>query len=172
VDEVWLPLEDSKYLVSNMGRVQGPRSLLRPTLRKGYWGVAIYLREGNTLVRRTTSVHRLVASVFCDRGEGKSQVNHIDGNKQNNFYKNLEWVTPLENSQHDVRTGLHNVKGENCGMSKLDPSQVSFIRDLYAYSEKLATSKVDKIFSSTRLAKIFGVTHSTIGRIIRKETWN
>lgn len=53
-------------------------------------------------------VHRLVANVFVPNpnSETKDQVNHKDGNKRNNHYTNLEWVTGLENMQHAVATGL------------------------------------------------------------------
>lgn len=49
---------------------------------------------------KTYSVHRLVASAFCHRDEGKDYVNHIDGNKQNNKASNLEWCTCSENEKH------------------------------------------------------------------------
>ena len=48
-------------------------------------------------------VHRLVARFFIgmppETGE-KWTVNHIDGNKLNNHYTNLEWVTYKENIRH------------------------------------------------------------------------
>lgn len=43
-------------------------------------------------------VHRIVATAYCENKDNKQYVNHIDENRQNNYYKNLEWVTPKENN--------------------------------------------------------------------------
>lgn len=51
-------------------------------------------------------VHRLVAQAFIPNPDGKEEVNHIDGDKDNNFYTNLEWVSSTENKAHAVETGL------------------------------------------------------------------
>ena len=53
-------------------------------------------------------IHRLVAQYFIPNPEGKKQVNHIDGNKKNNHYANLQWVTNQENMIHAVSNGLTN----------------------------------------------------------------
>ena len=55
---------------------------------------------------RPVAVHRLVAECFCERPPGNVEVNHKDGNKLNNHFSNLEWVTHLENVRHAYRTGL------------------------------------------------------------------
>lgn len=67
--------------------------------------------------RKMLYIHRLIATLFVNRTNG-GQVNHKDGDKQNNHYKNLEWVTPKENMQHARDTGLHNQSGVNNPSSK------------------------------------------------------
>ena len=48
-------------------------------------------------------VHRLVAFHFCNPPMNFEQltVNHIDGNRKNNWAGNLEWVTYAANNQHE-----------------------------------------------------------------------
>lgn len=55
--------------------------------------------------------HRLVAEHFLDT-EPNECVNHIDGNKLNNHYTNLKWVTFKQNSEHASKTGLINKSSE------------------------------------------------------------
>ncbi len=58
-----------------------------------------YLRVSlcrNGVVKRVF-VHRLVAQHFVEGYEEGRVVNHIDGDNQNNWAYNLEWVTPSEN---------------------------------------------------------------------------
>lgn len=44
--------------------------------------------------------HRIVAELFIDNENNLPVVNHLDGNKNNNHYSNLEWCTSQENEIH------------------------------------------------------------------------
>ena len=103
--EEWRDVENTsgEYQVSNRGRVKslknGKETILNGWIQNtGYKTVSINNKK--------ESVHRLVAKAFVPNPHNKRFVNHIDGNKQNNLYTNLEWVTPKENVQHAYRIGL------------------------------------------------------------------
>ena len=121
--EIWKLIEGfENYEVSSMGRVRSlnykqteETKILKPGKVKGYLKVDL-CKNGK---RYTKQVHRLVANAFISNLENKPQVNHIDGNKQNNKVENLEWCTNLENQQHAWETGLHKaIIGKNHYRSK------------------------------------------------------
>ena len=58
-------------------------------------------------------VHRLVALTFINGGGDEFQVNHKDGNKENNHVCNLEWCTSQENHSHAMINNLKSVKDKN-----------------------------------------------------------
>ena len=53
-------------------------------------------------------IHVIVAETFCVKNSSdKLEVNHCDGNKLNNNYKNLKWVTHSDNLKHAYKHKLH-----------------------------------------------------------------
>lgn len=69
---------------------------------KGYLQIHT-TRNGKQYMRY---IHRLVAECYLDNPKGLREVNHIDGNKQNNSVENLEWCTTRDNHLHAYKTGL------------------------------------------------------------------
>lgn len=93
------------YFIDEEGRVfnsKWSKEVKHRHLVNGY--LSLNLRKDGKLWHKL--VHRLVAEAFIPNPENKPQVNHKDGNKQNNSVENLEWVTSAENNDHAFRIGL------------------------------------------------------------------
>jgi hypothetical protein len=84
-----------------------PPAFLKQQDNNGYQQVSVKLNAGS---RGLLYVHRLVAERFIPNPEGKSDVNHLDGNKANNDVCNLAWCTKSENTRHAYATGLMKAK--------------------------------------------------------------
>lgn len=97
---------DSLYKINRLGDIISIKTdikeecKLNPYLVKGYPTVKLYINGRQT--SKQLLIHRLVAIQFIQNPENKPQVNHIDGNKLNYNYKNLEWVTARENQTHMI----------------------------------------------------------------------
>ena len=108
--KIWKSVENYKnsYEVSTDGDVRriGNEKMLTPRKHtNGYLRVS--LCEGGTV--KDFYIHRLVAAAFIENNLNKTDVNHIDGNKQNNMLQNLEWLTRSENQIHAFKTGLNKI---------------------------------------------------------------
>jgi len=115
--EIWKDIKgyEGLYQVSNEGRVKAlsrvvksrwgtPKPLKEKEIREvvdslGYSRLSLS-KDGNVKAHK---IHRLVAEAFLF---GEGQINHIDGNKQNNHVSNLEFCTQRENNIHAQETGL------------------------------------------------------------------
>lgn len=129
-------------------------------LKNGYW-------KAHTTVNKkmvNVLVHRLVAIKFIPNPFGLPQVNHKDGNKDNNHKDNLEWVTQQENMTHAKENGLlNNLVGEHHGCSKLTEEKITLIKTLYVPRSRC--------FGTRGLGRRFGVDQSTISVIVNNKSW-
>ena len=121
LDCIFVPVRglEGLYEVSNTGLVKSLRyfgnskkcGILRPRWFTGprnsgrYASVRLISKSRGIDEQRR--IHRMVAEAFVSgRTQERNEVNHIDGNTENNAAYNLEWVTRSENQKHAVRTGL------------------------------------------------------------------
>ncbi len=103
IQEEWKEIigYEGKYLISNLGRVataSNSKSRKLKILKPGrsdmqYLRVILFKNAKDT----NQYIHRLVAIHFISNPNNLPVVNHIDGNKINNRYDNLEWCTQKEN---------------------------------------------------------------------------
>lgn len=148
-----------RYSVSNLGNVRSDISGKILSQRKASNGyLRVNLRTGKIAYEKPTviHVHRLVAEAFLPPIAGKTYVNHIDGNKENNNVQNLEWCTPQENSEHAYKTKSdyrqecndNIIKAQNACRKKII---------------KLSNGKVEALYNSkVEAAKALGVNEKTV----------
>jgi hypothetical protein len=128
--EIWKTVKGhSKYEISNYGRLRGgknPDYIHKGAKDKdGYILVLMKCDEKGKYARNRLSrrLHRVVAEHFIPNPYELPQINHKDGNKENNHIDNLEWITVQDNILHCHATGLHDEANimNSKRVAKVDP---------------------------------------------------
>lgn len=120
--------------------------ILRPGIRAGYLGVHLW-KNGKG---QNAYIHRLVAETFVPNPENKPQVNHKDGDRMNNYFKNLEWTTSSENHKH----AHHVLKRKRSGCCS--PSK-----------SILCTTTKQTFASQSEAARALGLHVSNISKVVK-----
>lgn len=99
--EIWkeIPGYNGRYLISQTGVVYSRylKREMKPANRgNGYY----FVRLCNKGVMKNLMIHRLVAAAFVPNPDGLPEIDHIDGNKKNNVYTNLRYVSHLDNMRN------------------------------------------------------------------------
>ncbi len=107
--EEFIPVKgfETKYMISKTGKVYSlwTKKLMHPeTDKDGYLRISVVLNGK----KKHKSIHQLVAMTFIDNPNNLPQVNHRNGNRQDNRVENLEWCTNHENLLHAF---THNYNG-------------------------------------------------------------
>lgn len=119
------------YYVNEYGLIYSKNSkrfIMHLITPYGYRAVSITDAFG---IRRQTQVHRIVYYAhkqIIDPHE--LQINHKDGNPCNNYYLNLEELTPLENTRYSMFV-------LNTRSNSWEPSEIEYICDQMANKQKL-----------------------------------
>lgn len=144
------------YEVSSLGkirRVEGGRAnakvgrILKNLTAKGVEYEYVHL-FGYDLKSKTKRIHVLVAEAFLGPRPLNYQVNHIDGNKRNNNYQNLEYLTPHEHMRHTIE--VLNLKRK---FTDNDIDQMRYLRE-------------EEKFTYKDIADVFGVDTKTVWNIL------
>lgn len=155
------------YEVSNYGRI---KSLSRPMVRIGaYVSKEIYLKLVKSKrygylnvtlcnankIGKQKRIHQIVVEAFIGDVKIGYQINHIDGNKENNKLCNLEIITASENIKHAYKTGLIG-SNEDHPRAKFSNEKIIEMRNLF-YNRK---------YTCRQLSEINGVNNTTMNRIL------
>ena len=98
-------------------------------------------------------VSRLVAQAFIPNQDNKPEVDHLDGDSENNHVSNLKWVTKTENRQHETATGIFNYSDQG--------------RKINALRQKLVTNETGQVYKSATFASLlFGKSATVISSSI------
>lgn len=174
-EEIWkdIPGWEGLYQASNLGNIKGVDRWV-----VGKDGKSYHIKESIRLLHSTPTceylvvvlsrnrhfsnhlVHVLVCSAFHGKREGLLEVNHIDGNKQNNRPENLEWVSRVQNQRHAMQTGLRRDSGGDNSRSFFTNDTAILIRKRFANGEKISD-----------MAKEYGCHPKTLRLIVRHKTY-
>ena len=158
LEEIWKDIPDYEglYQVSNYGRVKslhfGKEKLLKPQPNSnGYLRVYLYKEKKQKL----KYVHQLVAIAFIPNNNPieKTEINHIDENKENNCVNNLCWITHKENCNYGTK--LHRQSEKMKGKFKGEQNP------MYG---KHHTEESKKKISNGRKGKYCGINNPFYGK--------
>ena len=153
---------ENEYQVNQFGQIRTLKNspkckkfdLLKPQTSKknGYVYQMLYKKGKQKLLR----VHRIVAMAFLPNPNNLPQVNHKDGDKQNNKVDNLEWCMQSDNMLHAYKNGLQTPSEKQrqaiINTNKLKQKKVVLIKD------GITVKMFDSLSEASRQTKI-SVSH-------------
>ncbi len=149
----------NRYAITNHGRMisftDKPSSghFLKPGIISNYPGISLRSKP----INRSFLIHRMVASFFLRQPSKQHKfVIHLNYKKDDNYYKNLKWVTLEEKGNHQKNNP--NYKNTN---AKLTEKQVRTI--------KLQLSRGKTTLK--QIAERFGISDMQVHRIKTGENW-
>lgn len=181
-NEIWKDIKNYEglYKISNFGRIKSKNKktnyqwkIYNQKETKNYPQVGLMKNNKLKVIR----IHRLVAETFIPNPNNYKEINHIDGNKNNNSVDNLEWCTHKYNIRHAIKNDLRKCilpYDKYCELKKDIKDGKNLFNLCKKYNIKEETMK--RIFSSqnisTKERKIIrddGVIFNSIYEVAEKE---
>lgn len=132
-EEVWKPHPlYPAYEISTFGNVRRAKDeyMMKQTVNaRGY--LTVHLRTGiENPNGRQIRIHRLVAETFLGEApEGTVEIDHLDRNRHNNYFKNLRWATRQENVDNSKRKKKIGIYMKRPALVLLDKDTHGLIRE-------------------------------------------
>lgn len=151
-----------QYIISNYGRLFSVKKNKIKELKKrlnnsGYHSNILSINGK----QKSYLVHRMVAFCFIENKKLLPQINHKNGIKTDNYYKNLQWCNASGNVRHSFKNKLQiPMYGEDSHFSKLKTKDVLKIKNL-----------IQKNISIKKISKKFNVSYTAIWLIKKGKTW-
>ena len=145
MEEIWVKFNVHEgYEISNLGRFRNKKSGYHPTLFKTNSGYV--LLRGHNFGK---TLHRQVALHFIENPLNLPQVNHKDGNKDNNRVDNLEWCT----QNHNVKSAWDMGLMENSREKARERMKLIGLKHSYVNSFRLKNNMRDSLGHITKQKK-------------------
>ena len=150
IEEFKILAEFPRYRIYNDGRVYTLiyNKFLRPNRNNdGYYCYNLCNANG---ISKGMKAHRLVALAFVPNPDNLPEVNHKDGNKENNYYTNLEWCTHSQNIKHAWDNSL--IKNTPERIQKIKDANLNKEGKMNPASKPVILLNSGEVFESMRLA--------------------
>jgi hypothetical protein len=160
IDEYGLVMSlerDAKHSNRGTTRKVPSKKLSEWRNRKGYVMVTLC----KNAKKKSYPVSILVATMFVPNPDNKPEVNHLDGDKENNHKSNLEWATRLENQHHSIHVLGKHFYGEKHALAKLTEHDVINIIQLHKTGN----------YTYAEISRMYNMEETQINRIVKRKSW-
>lgn len=171
MNEIWKDIQgyEGFYRVSNTGNVKSVERFIKHPLygeriaysrilksaknNRGYLCVSLW-KDGKGISK---TIHRLVLNAFIPNINNEPEINHIDGNKENNILTNLEWSSISNNRKHAYSNKFKLPPNEKKVIQKSINGEIIHIFNSLCEAERItgiSKGEISKVCSRYRNRKI------------------